>query len=104
MANYSVIINEQHSLMDTQKEILPEGYKEIKIPAKGMTLDEMKDFVSYWGVDSIPIFISPIPALMALMANNGIYFMVFHNDNREKKELPNGKVIMTVAKEGWVLV
>jgi hypothetical protein len=31
-------------------------------------------------------------------------WQVFHNDRREKKELPNGKVIMTVAKEGWELV
>jgi len=29
---------------------------------------------------------------------------IFHNDNREKKELPNGKIIHTVAQKGWVLV
>ena len=27
-----------------------------------------------------------------------------HNDRREKKELPNGKVIMAVAQTGWQLV
>jgi len=29
---------------------------------------------------------------------------VLHNDNRQKKELPNGKIIMTVAETSWQLV
>jgi uncharacterized protein (DUF111 family) len=59
----------------------------------------MKELAEKIG-DQKVIFVSPIPALMKLMR----HWKVFHNDNREKKELPNGKIIMTVAKKGWVLV
>jgi hypothetical protein len=41
---------------------------------------------------------------MKLVAATDKEFFVLHNDRREKKELPNGKVIMTVAKEGWMIV
>ena len=30
--------------------------------------------------------------------------LVFHNDRREKKELPDGLIIQVVAREGWQLV
>ena len=63
------------------------------------------------------IFASPVPALYgALAATAGesrIVFkdetlaprvLVFHNDQREKVELPNGRVIQRIAREGWVLV
>lgn len=64
------------------------------------------------------VFLSPIPymvkelsqrAMRAEIGEGGEMFaeydvFVFHNDNRAKKELDNGKIIYTIAKEGWVLV
>ena len=67
----------------------------------------------------IVIFASPVPYMLMRLSdlaaqcidpNTGtkayalerVY--VFHNDNREKKELPNGKIIQTVASTGWILV
>ena len=64
------------------------------------------------------VFLSPIPymvkelskrAMQAEMGDSGCVYsqydvFVFHNDNRAKKELDNGKIVYTVAKEGWVLV
>lgn len=57
------------------------------------------------------VFVSPIPALMVILAGvkggvDRIYAM--HNDKREAKEIrqPDGsiRIIHIVAKEGWVLV
>ena len=50
------------------------------------------------------MFASPVPALIALAQRAGVEVKVLHNDKREKKELPNGKIIMTVAQAGWVIV
>lgn len=51
------------------------------------------------------VFVSPVPVLLAkLSASQVVKVHVLHNDNREKKELPNGKIISVVAKEGWELV
>jgi len=83
----------------------PESGKVVRVglPADG----EMNNAV---------VFVSPIPYLMkelsvrSVVANEvgdirTLYDVrVFHNDRREKKELPNGKIIMTVASTGWQLV
>mgnify|MGYP000309279407 CR=1 FL=1 len=63
------------------------------------------------------IFVSPIPYLLKELTARSIRgdyeelttrcvydVLVFHNDNREKKELPDGRIIQVVAKEGWQLV
>jgi|SRR5690606_30371424 len=63
------------------------------------------------------VFVSPIPymikrlsqlAMVADMDGTCTFteydVFVFHNDHREKKELPNGKIVYTVAQEGWQLV
>lgn len=63
------------------------------------------------------VFVSPIPYMMIQLTRKeyyiptleyvdqtGMFIKTFHNDNRDKKELPNGKIIYTVAKEGWQLV
>ena len=34
----------------------------------------------------------------------GTQVLVFHNDKRQKRELPNGKIISVVAETGWQLV
>lgn len=123
-----VFINEQHSLMDEQEKLLNEEFDSfsiVKIPATGLSLEEQKEIVVEAGkisnidvernIDITFVFASPVPFLLKELSvesrQDGNFFMdclyevkVFHNDNREKKELPNGKIIFTVAKEGWQLV
>jgi len=98
-----IVINEQHSLLPTQIALLPQEYEIVPVPAAGWDLDTIKAKSEEWG-DQLVILVSPIPALMSIRAKSGLPFQVFHNDKREKKELPNGKIIHAVAKEGWELV
>lgn len=118
-----VILNEQHSLMESQKAILDKtfgenGWEFLKVPANGWTLEEQieisKSLVGTVFEKSTIIFASPIPVLMSRLSSlmgeqkslqiQGTQVFVMHNDRREKKELPGGKVISVVAKEGWQLV
>ncbi len=117
MAKY-LIINEQHTLFEEQKSLLGEGYESILIPAEGLTYPQIREFQFSHGFKrgDIIIFASPIPALLMelskeLWSDNLSGYsehkydvLVFHNDKREKKELPNGKVVATVATTGWQLV
>ena len=117
MAKY-LIINEQHSLFEEQKVLLGEGYETILIPAEGINFKEIREFQYSHGFKrgDVIIFASPIPALLMelskeLWGDNLSSYMehkydvlVFHNDKREKKELPNGKVVATVATTGWHLL
>ena len=111
-----VIMNENHSILPEQHTILYEKYGEysiLKVPAEGWTLEEMEEIItsirntaSKSNVIEV-IFISPVPYMIMELArseNTGVYTRVFHNDHREKKELPNGKIIQVVSKEGWQLV
>ena len=66
------------------------------------------------------IFVSPIPYMMLRLRDHSLFgdhqgglmecfeVKAFHNDRREKKEVPNGdggtRIINTVAKDGWELV
>ena len=121
-----VVINETHTLMADQISAIKKWVAEKwmgkwiegvhivleKIPAEGMVLAEIKKLSKKLseGRETIVeeretiVIASPIPALMSMLAAEGTDFFVLHNDKREKKELPNGKIIMTVAKEGWVIV
>lgn len=128
-----VVINEQHSLMEEQERILKENFDElefVKVPANGWTLYEMQEIEFSLRVkvanaevrpggknivypantgDNAIVFVSPIPHLLKLLTLNSagekLYkVLVFHNDNRIKKELPNGKIIQSVAETGWKLV
>ena len=123
----TVIINEQHSLLEEQKTILNETYEaweKLLIPAEGWTLDQIKEVAIK--LEGIVVFVSPIPVLIKWLSedseiNNynkapdaGYYntsniskvesVKIFHNDKREKKELPNGKIISVTAETGWQLV
>jgi len=125
-----IIINETHKLTVEQKDqiyefidyILDDEYKglrdyesyieHIKIPATGIKLVEMEKLAEEI-YENYVVFVSPVPALMKLVAEKKQDKMggsikksmvVFHNDKREKIELPNGKVISVVAKDGWKLV
>lgn len=120
-----VIMNETHGLMDEQKSILDRKYSNyeiLSVPANGWTLREMQE-IGRGLVGNTVVFVSPIPYLIKMLSYNMGYshydncqareawltgwntkVFVFHNDNREKKELPNGKIIQVVAKSGWQLV
>jgi hypothetical protein len=118
-----IIINEQHSLLPEQEKILNTQFNSwefYKVPANGWTLPEMKEIAKSLANDNV-VFCSPVPVLLAELAKNAGFqdacskvengfsgqvpsVFVFHNDRREKKELPNGKVIFVIAKEGWQLV
>ncbi len=108
-----VIINESHDLFPQQEDCLLEfqEWERINIPSQGLTLREMDELLDKWEGDwermdeRILVFASPVPYLMVESARRWPYTVrVFHNDKREKKELPNGKIIMTVAKEGWEII
>ena len=126
MMNPLVIINEQHTLLDVQNEILlnrfgVDGWNTLPVPAKGWTQEEMDAIMAsdIFKTKTV-IFISPIPYMIkmltaAAMANMHLPSIITRysrtvesvllmcNDTREKKELPNGKIIFTVAKTGWYL-
>ena len=104
-----VVINEQHSLLEEQKNILKENfqdnYRMKKIPKDGLKKDEIIELAKKLSKeDKIIVVLSPIPLLLKMLAGYECPFFVFHNDNRVKKELPNGKIIMTVAQTGWELI
>ena len=105
-----VIINEQHSLLPSQTEALNREntpYELYKIPAKGLNLIEQTLLAGKLEEmeDINVIFASPIPLLLAQLSyNRKVRVGIFHNDNREKKELPNGKIIFTVPENGWQIV
>lgn len=119
-----VIINEQHSLLPQQSELIRKklgGEIELrKIPAEGINRQEIEELAEQLNrLRNVNIVVlSPIPLLLARLAHysgecdtlalyggssgNPIY--ILHNDKREKKELSNGKVISVVAQEGWELI
>lgn len=99
-----VILNEQHSLLEEQRGILDGLFDwTIKaVPASGWTLSEMRGVLEELkSFDGEVVFASPVPALILGMEGRGF---LFHNDHREKKELPNGKIVMAVAQTGWQLI
>jgi hypothetical protein len=108
MANVFVILNETHSLMAEQEALLnqhfPEGWQILPVPNAGWAAEEQREQLALLGEAEI-VFASPLPLMLKLAAQRqhcGTY--VFHNDRREKKELPNGKIIMVVAQTGWQLL
>lgn len=120
-----VIMNEAHSLLSEQEKILKEKFKRYEflyIPKNGWSKEDQqriaKQLVNEGG--NI-IFISPVPVLLGLIAfykgygqagiETGQPFMgcdinlfLFHNDHRQKKELPDGRIIQVVASTGWQLM
>ena len=110
-----VILNEQHKLLPLQIAALEllDSYEIMSVPAKGWTVQQQYEIaydilhkVDGWG--NI-VFASPVPVLLAVLStilsqDSRYEIYVFHNDKREKKELSNGRIIYTVAQEGWQLV
>lgn len=109
MSKVKVVLNEQHKLMKNQVEVLDENFGEgnwelFNVPASGWTLSEMTGVAKSLEEAKIVVFASPIPALMVMLSEKRVKFSAFHNDNRVKKELPDGRIITVVAQDGWVIV
>ena len=123
-----VIINETHTLMEDQVRVLNKKFGEgnwklYLSPKAGWSKNEMDyqiqkiiKMVKEYGKLHV-IFASPIPYMLMELTrreidapsaeyceSTGLFVHVLHNDRREKKELPNGKYIAVVAKEGWQLL
>lgn len=110
-----VIINEQHKLLMEQQQILRDSFGEfevVPVPAQGWTLEDMKakinEIAKAVAPGGVVIFASPIPYMIKELGVRSVKedfeVKVFHNDRREKKELPDGRIIQVVAQEGWQLV
>lgn len=102
-----VIMNQTHSLMQDQQDVLdktfPQGFDILGVPADGWTLQQQLDITQDL-IGKTVVFVSPVPVLLAKATKLGVDAYVFHNDNRDKKQLPNGKIIMVVAQTGWQLI
>lgn len=124
MKNY-LIINETHSLLPDQVRELEEkgmsDYEEIRIPKEGWNLQTRLDRAHEWARrGGRYIFVSPEPVMLgrlAYYAGHGSHYIdgtpafghdvavyVFSNDRRVKKELPDGRIVQTIAPTGWKLV
>ena len=106
-----VIINETHSLFPEQKHILKERFDDVgfvTVPAEGWSLETMRDVAnalqSRAAEGATIVFASPIPFLLKELARKTPNVLVFHNDHREKKEFPDGRIVQIVAATGWRLV
>lgn len=111
----TIIINEQHKLLPEQQDILTETfgtYSTLLVPSKGWN-KQYRDNLCKLLKGNI-VFVSLIPGMILDLAftaalesaNNGKFSVkswIFSNDTREKKELPNGTIINTVAKTDWYL-
>lgn len=117
-----LIINEQHVLLPEQQKLLLNkfgSFYTIQVPANGWDIETMKEVATLL-MERLAVFASPIPYLIREVSAASSYGnftlseggnprapkfpLIFHNDRREKQELPSGKVIYTVAKEGWQLI
>ena len=122
MRKVFIIINIQHKLLPDQARCLETEFPDdmfdldfYHVPAEGWTIDEQLSVANELQ-DQKPfaiVFVSPVPFLLKLLSfREGLkyargedppFIWIFHNDHREKKELPGGKIIHSVAKEGWLL-
>ena len=121
-----VIINEQHSLLEQQEAIIKKKLGNeielVKIPAEGINRQQIEQLAEELVQDTVLdktniVVLSPIPLLLALLASDIAEYSykydyhgdmgalyILHNDKREKKELPGGKIISVIASTGWELI
>ena len=125
-----IIINEQHKLLTAQERLLDEQFSSwdvLSVPAKGWTYDEVleqcEDILQALeliltiegpgkpelGFPALTVvFASPVPAMMVVLGRAArgadLDVCAFHNDRREAKELPDGRIVHTLSPEGWIIV
>jgi hypothetical protein len=112
MATKILIINESHSVLPQQAEILGD-FERFNLPDTGATLAQVKTEIAPALIaraiagDEI-VFATPFAALMVELCGKDVNFSCLHNDKRVAKEVPDGKggvrVVHSVAPDGWVLV
>lgn len=109
-----LVINEAHTLLPDQvRELREKGfdnYEEIRIPKEGWDARTRLSRAHEWaGRGGRYIFVSPEPVILGRMAyfaafRKDVAVYVFSNDRRVKKELPDGRIVQTIAPAGWRLV
>ena len=110
-----VIINKSHTLLPEQEFLLnnefnANNWERFNVPIDGLGKQKMKEICEDILNNDVCgiVFASPIPYMMKLLfektINTNIEIKVFHNDNRDKVELPNGRIIMKVSQTGWELL
>ena len=117
-----IVMNESHSLLPEQEKILGmvyEGFDILPVPSQGWDTDEMLDKINQLHDKACEekldiVFVSPIPLMIRELTEMALCpkgsgkkrykVKLFHNDNRIKKELPDGRIIQTIAETGWQLV
>ncbi len=110
------VINQAHSLMPEQDSILNSLIHEgdnlirVDIPEEGLNLDKQIELahslMDEMREEDYLVFVSPIPCMLGYICaqiESSQNVLVFGNDRRDKKELPNGKIIQTVSQTGWYL-
>jgi len=125
MNRIKVVINGSHKLLPQQIALLGGEYELIKIPEEGLSSEEIYR-LKHALTESIErghsvVILSPIPLLVKLLyswyerntktdkygerlpARYG-KLLLFHNDKREKKLLPDGREVTVVAQDGWELL
>lgn len=112
--NTYLIINETHSLLPDQVRVLEEkgmsDYEEIRIPKEGWDARTRFSLAHEWAErGGRYIFVSPEPVILGRLAHLSVFrkdvaVYVFSNDRRVKKELPDGRIVQTIAPTGWKLV
>lgn len=99
-----LVINEHHILFEEQRQLLGE-FEECLIPKEGLNCGEIVDLaldIKEW--KGRVVFASPVPLLLKMVSQMKHDTFVFHNDKRNKKELPDGRVINTVSETGWMIL
>ena len=109
-----LVINEAHTLLPDQvRELREKGfdnYEEIRIPKEGWDARTRLSLAHEWARrGGRYIFVSPEPVILGRMAyfaafRKDVAVYVFSNDRRVKKELPDGRIVQTIAPAGWRLV
>lgn len=117
-----LVQNIQHRELPEQIELLDAEYEQVNVvtvPPDGWTqaqVMEQADRLMRYILDGADVvFLSPVPLLLRELAWRcgretergwaGVFVpRLFHNDRREKKELPDGRIIQTVAQTGWMLL
>ena len=111
-----VIMNEQYVILKQQRDILNATFSDwefVKVPASGWTKGECKGVILHLtdrsnSPDDCIVFVSPVPLAIGYACKLEWNVGIFHNDQREAKEIPDGqggtKVIHTVSPNGWKLV
>ena len=112
-----IIINETHSLLPKQEELLRERFDDfelLRVPSRGWTRSEMEKVLKELYGRNV-VFVSPIPYMVASLSfyagfarGKDFYgepgrVFIFHNDRRRKEEI-DGRIISKIDPKGWELI